>query len=105
MRYNRALMQAILYGRVDIAKAVNVELITLDDAPRGYADFDAEALAKYRINPGNVGFKEKRDAQFATMIERAVEHAKPVRIGVNWGSLDAAILARLMDENAQLETL
>lgn len=62
----------------------------------------AAVLAKYRINPGNVGFKEKRDVQFATMIERAVEHAKPVRIGVNWGSLDAAILARLMDENAQL---
>ena len=62
----------------------------------------AAILAKYRINPGNVGFREKRDAQFATMIERAVEHAKPVRIGVNWGSLDAAILARLMDGNALL---
>ena len=62
----------------------------------------AAILAKYRINPGNVGFREKRDAQFATMIERAVEHAKPVRIGVNWGSLDSVILARLMDENAQL---
>ena len=55
-----------------------------------------------RINPGNVGFKEKRNLQFATMVECAVEHAKPVRIGVNWGSLDATILARLMDENAQL---
>ncbi len=63
----------------------------------------AAVLAKYRINPGNVGFKEKRDVQFAAMTERAVEHAKPIRIGVNWGSLDAAILARLMDENAQLE--
>ena len=62
----------------------------------------AAILAKYRVNPGNVGFREKRDAQFATMIERAVENAKPVRIGVNWGSLDSAILARLMDENAQL---
>ena len=62
----------------------------------------AAILAKYRINPGNVGFGEKRDVQFATMIERAVEHAKPVRIGVNWGSLDSAILARLMDENAKL---
>ena len=62
----------------------------------------AAILAKYRINPGNVGFREKRDAQFATMIEHAVEHAKPVRIGVNWGSLDLAILARLMDENAKL---
>ena len=62
----------------------------------------AAILAKYRINPGNVGFREKRDVQFATMIERAVEHAKPVRIGVNWGSLDSAILARLMDENAKL---
>ncbi|MBN08233.1 MAG: 4-hydroxy-3-methylbut-2-en-1-yl diphosphate synthase [Rhodospirillaceae bacterium] len=62
----------------------------------------AAILAKYRINPGNVGFREKRDAQFATMIEHAVEHAKPVRIGVNWGSLDSEILARLMDENAKL---
>ena len=62
----------------------------------------AAILAKYRINPGNVGFKEKRDTQFAMMIERAIENDKPVRIGVNWGSLDAAILARLMDENAQL---
>lgn len=62
----------------------------------------AAVLSKYRINPGNVGFKEKRDVQFATMIERAVEHVKPVRIGVNWGSLDEAILARLMDQNAQL---
>ena len=62
----------------------------------------AAILAKYRINPGNVGFREKRDVQFATMIERAVEHAKPVRIGVNWGSLDSTILARMMDENAKL---
>ena len=61
----------------------------------------AEALAKYRINPGNVGFKEKRDVQFTTMIEKAIEFGKPVRIGVNWGSLDAELLARLMDENAQ----
>ena len=62
----------------------------------------AAILAKYRINPGNVGFREKRDVQFATMIERAVEHAKPVRVGVNWGSLDSTILARMMDENAKL---
>jgi len=62
----------------------------------------AEVLAKYRINPGNVGFKEKRDTQFATMVEQAIKYGKPVRIGVNWGSLDAAILARLMDENAKL---
>jgi len=62
----------------------------------------AEALAKYRINPGNVGRGAKRDEQFATMIETAVRHGKPVRIGVNWGSLDQALLARLMDENARL---
>ncbi|MEO5766666.1 MAG: flavodoxin-dependent (E)-4-hydroxy-3-methylbut-2-enyl-diphosphate synthase [Casimicrobiaceae bacterium] len=62
----------------------------------------ATALAKYRINPGNVGKGSKRDPQFAVMIEHAVRHAKPVRIGVNWGSLDAALLARLMDENARL---
>jgi (E)-4-hydroxy-3-methylbut-2-enyl-diphosphate synthase len=61
----------------------------------------AIALAKYRINPGNVGKGSKRDPQFAVMIEHAIRYAKPVRIGVNWGSLDAALLARLMDENAQ----
>lgn len=60
----------------------------------------AELLAKYRINPGNVGFGRKRDDQFATIIELAIKHRKPVRIGVNWGSLDQALLARLMDENA-----
>src|SRR5438105_7512002 len=62
----------------------------------------ARALAKYRINPGNVGKGAKRDEQFATMIECAIKYAKPVRIGVNWGSLDPELLARLMDENAQL---
>jgi (E)-4-hydroxy-3-methylbut-2-enyl-diphosphate synthase len=61
----------------------------------------ARALAKYRINPGNVGRGAKRDEQFATMIEAAVRHGKPVRIGVNWGSLDAELLARQMDENAR----
>jgi (E)-4-hydroxy-3-methylbut-2-enyl-diphosphate synthase len=60
----------------------------------------AAALDKYRINPGNVGFGAKRDTQFATMIEVALKHDKPVRIGVNWGSLDQALLTRLMDENA-----
>ena len=60
----------------------------------------AEALAKYRINPGNVGFKAKRDTQFATLIELALRHGKPVRIGVNWGSLDEELLTKLMDENA-----
>jgi (E)-4-hydroxy-3-methylbut-2-enyl-diphosphate synthase len=59
----------------------------------------AEALAKYRINPGNVGFKEKKDRQFGEIIEMAIRHDKPVRIGVNWGSLDQALLTRLMDEN------
>ena len=61
----------------------------------------AGALAKYRINPGNVGKGSKRDSQFAVMIEHAIRNDKPVRIGVNWGSLDAALLARMMDENAQ----
>lgn len=60
----------------------------------------ARLLAKYRINPGNVGFGRKRDDQFATIIELAIKHRKPVRIGVNWGSLDQSLLARLMDENA-----
>ena len=59
----------------------------------------ARALAKYRINPGNVGFREKKDRQFATMIEVALRNDKPVRIGVNWGSLDQELLTRLMDEN------
>jgi (E)-4-hydroxy-3-methylbut-2-enyl-diphosphate synthase len=61
----------------------------------------ARALAKYRINPGNVGKGVKRDEQFATLIECALRYGKPVRIGVNWGSLDQELLARLMDENAQ----
>jgi (E)-4-hydroxy-3-methylbut-2-enyl-diphosphate synthase len=62
----------------------------------------AQALSKYRINPGNVGRGAKRDDQFATMIECALRYAKPVRIGVNWGSLDQELLARLMDDNAKL---
>jgi (E)-4-hydroxy-3-methylbut-2-enyl-diphosphate synthase len=61
----------------------------------------AEALAKYRINPGNVGFRDKRDKQFSDIIEIALKHDKPVRIGVNWGSLDQELLTRLMDENAK----
>ena len=61
----------------------------------------AEALAKYRINPGNVGFGGKRDVRFSTMIEIALKYAKPVRIGVNWGSLDQDLLGRLMDDNAR----
>jgi len=61
----------------------------------------AEALDKYRINPGNVGFKNKRDPQFTQIVEMALKYDKPVRIGVNWGSLDQELLAALMDENAQ----
>ena len=61
----------------------------------------AEALDKYRINPGNVGFKDKRDKQFSAIIEMALEYGKPVRIGANWGSLDQELLTRLMDENAK----
>jgi (E)-4-hydroxy-3-methylbut-2-enyl-diphosphate synthase len=64
----------------------------------------AEALDKYRINPGNVGFREKRDAQFSSMIETALEYDRPVRIGVNWGSLDQELLANMMDENGKLKT-
>jgi (E)-4-hydroxy-3-methylbut-2-enyl-diphosphate synthase len=60
----------------------------------------AEALAKYRINPGNVGFKDKRDTQFASMVECAIRNGKAVRIGANWGSLDQDLLTKLMDENA-----
>ena len=64
----------------------------------------AKLLAKYRINPGNVGRGKKRDDQFSYMIETAIKYDKPVRIGVNWGSLDQAVLARLLDENAKLKT-
>src|SRR5690349_22563565 len=61
----------------------------------------AEALDKYRINPGNVGFKEKRDRQFGAIVEKAIEYGKTVRIGANWGSLDQELLTGLMDENAR----
>ncbi len=61
----------------------------------------AEALDKYRINPGNVGFKDKKDKQFGAIIETAMRHGKPVRIGANWGSLDQELLTHLMDENAK----
>jgi (E)-4-hydroxy-3-methylbut-2-enyl-diphosphate synthase len=61
----------------------------------------AKALDKYRINPGNVGFKEKQDRNFSQMIEIAIAHQKPIRIGVNWGSLDQALLTELMDQNAK----
>jgi (E)-4-hydroxy-3-methylbut-2-enyl-diphosphate synthase len=64
----------------------------------------AEALDKYRINPGNVGFKNKRDPQFTQIVEMAIRHGKPVRIGVNWGSLDQELLTKLMDENSQSAT-
>ncbi|WP_208123294.1 flavodoxin-dependent (E)-4-hydroxy-3-methylbut-2-enyl-diphosphate synthase [Facilibium subflavum] len=64
----------------------------------------ARALDKYRINPGNVGFGKKKDTQFAQIIEKAIEYNKPVRIGVNWGSLDQALLAKLMDNNGRLPT-
>ena len=61
----------------------------------------AEALDKYRINPGNVGFKEKKDRQFGAVVETAIRHDKPVRIGANWGSLDQELLTHLMDENSR----
>src|SRR6476661_265602 len=61
----------------------------------------AEALDKYRINPGNVGFKEKKDKQFGAIVEAAIRHDKPVRIGANWGSLDQELLTHLMDENSR----
>src|SRR3974377_1912850 len=61
----------------------------------------AEALDKYRINPGNVGFKEKDETQFAPIVETAIRHGKPVRIGANWGSLDQELLNHLLDENSR----
>lgn len=63
----------------------------------------AEALAKYRINPGNVGFREKKDGQFSSMIETALKYGRPVRIGVNWGSLDQELIVAMMDENSKLD--
>src|SRR5271157_5058149 len=68
---------------------------------RKYPDC-ARALAKYRINPGNVNIGKKHDDNFRIMVEAAIEYAKPVRIGVNWGSLDQALLTRMMDENSKL---
>src|SRR5438094_5928005 len=61
----------------------------------------AEALDKYRINPGNVGFKDKKDRQFSAIVEMAIKHGKPVRIGANWGSLDQELLTQLMEQNAK----
>src|ERR687897_1908087 len=63
----------------------------------------AEALDKYRINPGNVGFREKKDRQFGLIVETATRHRKAVRIGANWGSLDQELLTHLMDEKAKAE--
>lgn len=104
---NEASAAAVPYIRDALIKAgVAVPLIgdfhynghrLLSDYPE-----TARALAKYRINPGNVGFGAKQDIQFSQMIEIALAYDKPVRIGVNWGSLDQAMLARLMDENAAL---
>src|SRR6202045_2730015 len=64
----------------------------------------AQALDKYRINPGNVGFKEKKDRQFSAIVETAIRYDKPVRIGANWGSLDQELLTHLMDQNARSNT-
>lgn len=98
---NEAAAEAVPF----IAEQVNVPLVgdfhynghtLLTDYPEM-----AKALAKYRINPGNVGFADKRDRQFAMMIEAALKYEKPVRIGANWGSLDQQMLALVMDENAK----
>src|SRR5690348_5713572 len=64
----------------------------------------AQALDKYRINPGNVGFKDKKDKQFSANVEMALKYGKPVRIGANWCSLDQELLTKLMDENAKSKT-
>ncbi len=89
----------------EIAAQVNVPLVgdfhyNGHTLLKHYPDM-AKALAKYRINPGNVGFADKHDAQFSEMIELALKYEKPVRIGVNWGSLDQQMLAKVMDENAK----
>ena len=69
---------------------------------RDYPDC-ARVLDKYRINPGNVGFGNKKDSQFADMVQVAIDHDKPVRIGVNWGSLDKSLATEMMDRNAALQ--
>jgi (E)-4-hydroxy-3-methylbut-2-enyl-diphosphate synthase len=103
---NEASARAVPQIREDLdAQGVNVPLVgdfhfnghrLLQDHPEC-----AEALAKYRINPGNVGSGEKKDAHFASMIETAIRYDKAVRIGVNWGSLDKGLVAAMMDENAR----
>jgi len=104
---NEASAAAVPYIREQLdAKSCNVPIIG-DFHFNGHKLLEkypdcAEALGKYRINPGNVGRGSKRDPQFAQMIEFACRYDKPVRIGVNWGSLDQSVLARLLDENAQL---
>ena len=106
---NEAAAQAIPQIRERLAQQ-GVEVPLIGDfhfnGHRLLTDYPAcaEALAKYRINPGNVGSGEKRDSQFASMIETACRYGKPVRIGVNWGSLDKALVARLMDENTRSDT-
>src|ERR1700709_1009646 len=92
------IKEKLLKRRIDVPLIGDFHYIghkLLTDHPAG-----AAALDKYRINPGNVGFGEKRDRQFATLIELAIRYDKPVRIGVNWGSLDQDLLTRLMDANA-----
>ncbi len=104
---NDAAAKAVPYVRDGLViRGINVPLVG-DFHYNGHRLLEsypemADALAKYRINPGNVGYGAKHDLQFARIIEAALKHDKPVRIGVNWGSLDPAILARLMDENAAL---
>lgn len=106
---NEAAAQAVPHIRDRLA-AIGVEVPLIGDfhynGHRLLSDVPAcaEALAKYRINPGNVGRGEKRDSQFATMIEIACQYDRPVRIGVNWGSLDPELVARMMDANAASAT-
>ncbi len=92
----------ITVNNAEAAAAVPLIRAQLDNGHTLLRDFPecARALSKYLINPGNVGQGAKRDTQFAQMIETAIEYDKPVRIGVNWGSLDQALLARIMDQNA-----
>ena len=103
---NEAAAKAVPHIR-DRLLALNLDVPLVGDfhynGHKLLTDFPAcaEALAKFRINPGNVGAGAKRDPQFAAIVELACRYDKPVRIGVNWGSLDQAVLARIMDENAK----
>ena len=100
LKWYGAIAQASDLRQAFVRSLIVAAICTLISIPVG--TLAGIALAKYRINPGNVGFKDKRDRQFSAIVDIALKNDKPVRIGVNWGSLDQDLLTRLMDENAKL---